>query len=150
MAAFSLALPGCTPDNPAERWALSTDVQGVMASVLDPAADVYWDAVGWIVDEGGTTQIRPETLEDWEAVRNAAVVMAESANLLMLDGRALDQGPWIQLSRDFAMISQRAIRAAEQRDEQAVFDAGAEVYEACTACHASYALETLRPNVRSD
>ena len=44
-----------------------------------------------------------------------------------------------------------AIAAAESHDSQGVFDAGAEVYAVCSACHAAYALQTLRPNdERSD
>ena len=43
-------------------------------------------------------------------------------------------------------VGRTAIEAAETRDKNAVFDAGAEVYYVCTACHATYALDTLRPN----
>ena len=124
------------------------DVQELMATVVEPAAEVYWDAVGWIIDASGTTEIRPGSPEEWEAVRNAAFVIAESGNLLMMEGRAVDQDAWIALSRSLIDTGRRAIEAAEARDEQAVFDMGAEVYYVCTACHATYALETLRPNAR--
>ena len=124
------------------------DVQELMATVLEPAAEVYWDAVGWIIDASGTTEIRPSSPEEWEAVRNAAFVIAESGNLLMMEGRALDQDAWMTLSRSLIDVGRRAIEAAEARDDMAVFDMGAEVYYVCTACHSTYALETLRPNVR--
>jgi hypothetical protein len=45
-------------------------------------------------------------------------------------------------------VGQRAIRAAETRDRTAVFDVGAEVYDACTNCHAKYAVELVRPNAQ--
>ena len=139
---------GCSADAPEGRMTAVADVQELMATVVEPAAEVYWDAVGWIIDASGTTEIRPGSPEEWEAVRNAAFVIAESGNLLMMEGRAVDQDAWIALSRSLIDVGRRAIEAAEARDEMAVFDMGAEVYYVCTACHSTYALETLRPNAR--
>jgi mono/diheme cytochrome c family protein len=72
--------------------------------------------------------------------------VAESGNLLMMDSRAKDRGEWIALSQALVEVAQRAIQAAESKNKTAVFDAGAEVYDACVACHAKYALRTMRPN----
>jgi len=148
-----LALPlgpaACDPasgDRVSTRYDPVTDVQGIMLSVLEPAAETYWDAVGWILDFDGETYVRPQTEEEWEAVLHSAYVVAEAGNLLMMPDRALDAGPWMAHSRDLVEVGRRAIAAAEARDPQAVFDAGAEVYVVCSECHASYALETLRPN----
>lgn len=150
MAALTLLLvAGCGDEEPS-RYVPVADVQELMITVVEPAADAYWDAVGWIIDEGGTTAIRPETPEDWEAVRNAAYTVAESGNLLMMDARAWDEGPWIDHSRTMVEAGRRAIAAAESRDPDAVFDAGAELYQSCTACHAQYATRTLRPSARID
>jgi hypothetical protein len=118
----------------------------LMAHVLEPNAQVYWRAVGWIIDSEGEHQLRPESEEDWLAVENAAFVVAEAGNLLMMDGRALDDGPWMTMSQALIDIGRRAVEVAEERDEQAVFDVGAEMYFVCTQCHATYALETLRPS----
>ena len=119
-----------------------------MASVVEPAADVYWDAVGTIIDEKGTIEIEPQSVEEWDAVRNAAYVVAESGNLLMMPSRAKDAGEWMTLSQQLIETGQRAIKAAEARNKTAVFDVGAEVYDVCTNCHAKYALELQRPNAR--
>jgi hypothetical protein len=43
-------------------------------------------------------------------------------------------------------VGRKAIEAAEARDEMGVFDVGAELYAVCTACHATYEVEVLRPN----
>lgn len=140
----------CAPDA-TDRFVLTADVQQVMVHVLEPAAEQYWDAVGWIEDrEEGLTEIRPTTPEEWEAVVHAGYTVAETGNLLMMEGRAVDQGSWIQMSRDMIQAAERAIEAAEAQNEQAVFDAGAELYYTCTACHATYAVDLLRPNVRRD
>ena len=143
--AASLLLAGCGAGSSPEYVPVA-DVQQLMASVLDPAAEVYWDAVGWIVDFEGTHEIAPSSDEEWEAVRNAAYVIAESGNLLMMEGRALDEGAWMAMSGAMIAVGLRALEAAEARDLIAVFDAGAEVYYACSNCHAVYALETVRPS----
>jgi hypothetical protein len=139
-------LCGCAPEAEAESdFVLVGDVRELMAHVVDPASDVYWDAVGIIVDAEGEHPFFPRSDEEWEAVSNAAFMMAESGNLMMMEGRAPDQGAWITMSQQFVEVSQRALEAADARNLDAVFDMGAEVYYVCTNCHAVYALETLRP-----
>ena len=117
-----------------------------MSSVIEPAAEVYWDAVGTVVDKNGTVEVEPKTDEEWAAVRNSAYVVAEGGNLLMMTGRAKDEVEWMRLSQALVDVGQRAIKAAESKNKAAVFDAGAEVYDACVACHAEYALPVMRPN----
>ena len=141
---------GCAADESDDMYLAVADVPELMGHVLEPAAEVYWDAVGWILDENGTHEIRPSNEEEWEAVVSAAFVVAESGNLLMMDGRSLDDGPWMVMSRALIEVGRRAVEVAEARDEQGVFDVGAEVYMVCTNCHSTYALETLRPNERAD
>jgi hypothetical protein len=137
---------GSPEPTPAPTAQPVADVQQLMNTILEPAAESYWDAVGWILDLKGTTELRPRTPEEWDAVRNAAYVVAESGNLLMMEGRALDRGQWLTLSQGLVDVGKRAIAAAEARDPQAVFTVGGDVYEACTACHARYATQTLRPS----
>lgn len=122
------------------------DVAQLMAGVVEPAAEVYWDAVGVIVDAEGEHQMAPQTEEDWLAVRAAAYTVAESGNLLMLPGYRLDDSAWITMSQALVEVGRRAVEAADARSLDAVFDMGAEVYYVCTNCHATYAVESLRPN----
>ena len=144
LTAMSMLLCGCTPEPP--PYAEVASVQEIMNAVLEPAADVYWDAVGTILDEHGVWEFAPSTPEEWAAVRNAAYVIAESGNLLMMEGRAKDRGPWMAMSRAMVEAGRQALLAAEIEDEAAVFDAGAEVYYVCSACHVQYAPETLNPS----
>ena len=136
---------GCTGEAP-ERPTPVADVQELMISVLEPAAETYWDGVGEVLDEEGVHQFRPLTEEDWTSLRNAAFVLAESGNLLMMDGRARDRGDWMAHSRAMVETGRLALDAVDRRNADAVFDAGAEVYYACRDCHARYATETLRPS----
>jgi hypothetical protein len=124
------------------------DVKTLMDTIMEPAAEVYWDAVGIIVDEKGEHHIEPRTIEEWDAVRNAAYVVAESGNLLMMPTRARDGGEWMDASRLMIEAARKAIRAAEARDKDAVFDVGAEMYDSCTNCHAKYSPDIVRPNAR--
>ncbi len=136
---------GCTGEAP-ERPVPVADVQELMISVLEPAAETYWDGVGEVLDEEGVHQFRPLTEEDWTSLRNAAFVLAESGNLLMMDGRARDRDDWMAHSRTMVETGRLALDAVDRRNAGAVFDAGAEVYYACRDCHARYAIETLRPS----
>ena len=141
-----IALAACAAPADEDRYTAVAEMPELMAHVLEPNAQVYWRAVGWVIDSEGEHELRPETEEDWLAVENAAFVVAEAGNLLMMDGRALDDGPWMTMSQALIDIGRRAVEVAEERDEQAVFDVGAEMYFVCTQCHATYALETLRPS----
>lgn len=147
-AAAALSLGACTPaaDEEAPPYIPLGNVAGLMAGVVEPAAEVYWDAVGVIVDAEGEHQMAPTTDEEWLAVRAAAYTVAESGNLLMMPGYALDEGAWITMSQALVEVGRRAVEAAESRNLDAVFDMGAEVYFVCTNCHATYAAESLRPN----
>lgn len=124
------------------------DVKQLMASVVDPAADVYWAAVGTVIDEKGITEITPTTVDEWDAVRNAAIIVAETGNLLMMSSRAKDGGEWMKHARALVDVGQKAVRAAESHDRTAVFDAGAEVYDVCTSCHVQYSVE--RPETAAE
>ncbi len=124
------------------------DVQTLMQAVVEPAAEVYWDAVGTIDDSTGTTYLAPRTDSAWAAVRHAAVVVGESGNLLLIPPRAVDEAEWRSLARGMTAAAREALAAATARDTARVFDAGATLYESCTACHARYAAGTMRPNTR--
>lgn len=146
--ALAMLVSGCAPEPlPFEEVA---DVKQLMTSVLEPAAEVYWDAVGTIMDLSGTVEIAPSTDEEWQAVRDAAMVIAESGNLLMMPGRVQGGEEWMDFSRAMIDTGRQALTAAEAKDTAAVFDAGGEVYLACSRCHATYAPDTLRPGYARD
>jgi hypothetical protein len=143
LALLSCSCAGATDQPPFDPVA---DVKQLMVSVLEPAAEAYWDAVGSVVDERGTVEFAPGSPEEWDAVRNSAYVIAESGNLLMMGARARDRGDWITLSLAMVEAGRRALAAAQARDTSGVFEAGGVLYDTCTACHAKYAVATLRPS----
>ena len=117
------------------------DVKQLMASVVDPAADVIWGSVGTIVSEKGTEERAPKTDAEWAAVFNSAVVISESGNLLMMGGRAKDNGEWIKHSRDLIDIGSRTMKAAQARDKDAIFTLGGDIYNVCADCHKTYLID---------
>jgi len=149
-ALILLAPLGCADAPEPPPFAAVADSRQLMLSVIEPAAEVYWDAVGVIMDEAGTHHIEPVGVAEWEAVENAAFVLAESGNLLLLEDRAQGRDHWRTMSRAMIEIGRRAVEAARARDPDAVFEAGGEVYLVCTGCHAVYAAETLRPSYDAD
>jgi len=114
------------------------DTKLLMQSVVDPNADVIWDAVKTIDTPKGTEDIRPRNDEQWAAVRNSAVAVAEAGNLLMMVPRAKDGGEWMKRAQEMIDTGERAIRAAEARNAEQLFTVGGDIYDACSKCHRQY------------
>ena len=113
-------------------------VEDVMHDVVYPHAEVVWDSVGTIVTAEGTDEIRPSNEDEWLHVMQSALTLAEAGNLLMMDGRARDTEDWMTYANGLIDASTKVMEAAENRDDQGVFDSGGELYVACTACHERY------------
>jgi len=110
----------------------------LMQSVIDPNADLVWDAVKTIVTRDKTEEIRPRSNDEWIAVRNAAVALTESGNLLMMAPRARDGGEWMKRAQELIDTGEAAIRAADSKNADRLFTVGGDIYEACSNCHRQY------------
>ena len=84
----------------------------LMAAVVDPAADVVWESVSTKIDKTGIHDKSPQTDAEWTAVRNSAVMLAESGNLLMISPRAKDDDRWMKAARGLIETSFTALQAA--------------------------------------
>jgi hypothetical protein len=71
-------------------------------------------------------------------------MLAESANLLMMPGRARDQDKWMKDSKMLLDVGNAAFKAARAKDVEAIKALSDELYNACVQCHADY-----RPNYRT-
>lgn len=146
---LAVALCSCQSETPTSVATLAAngvefqevaDVKQLMNWIMEPNADVLWEAVGTIITMEGEQNLRPETDEQWTAIRDAAAVVAESSNLLLTPGRLQDRGDWVKHAHHLAKVAQEAIAAAEAKDVDALFTAGGDVYLACTECHSQYAI----------
>jgi hypothetical protein len=123
---------------PAIPFQVDLQVKELMNWIMDPNADVVWGAVGTVVTEQGEEKFAPKTDEEWTAVRNSAATVLESGNLLMMSGRARDQGDWMKRIEEMMRRAQEVLQAAEAKDAETLFTAGSDMYLACSACHAQY------------
>lgn len=114
------------------------DTKLLMQSVVDPNADLIWDAVKFIDTKEGSQDIRPRTDAEWTAVRNAAVTVAESGNLLMMVPRAKDGGEWMQRAQEMINAGEEAMKAAEAKNADKLFTVGGDIYDSCSNCHRKY------------
>jgi len=114
------------------------DVKHIMQWVLDPAADHLWDSAGSIITEAGTEELAPTTEEGWLAVQHSAVVVAETANLLLMPSRTKDDEAWREIALGLVSAGLRAKAAAEAKDAEELFEAGAQLYRVCKSCHTIY------------
>jgi hypothetical protein len=126
------------PAEPSPPFMAVASTLELMESVIGHASEEYWGAVSVTVDESGVTEDYPETDEEWEEVWAAGITIAESGNLLMMAPRAVDDGAWMQLSRELVDVGVTAAAAARSKDPEQVFAAGEQVYNVCVACHARY------------
>jgi hypothetical protein len=98
----------------------------------------------------GTEEIAPKTFAEWEALRSAAMTVAESGNLLLMPGRMQEGAEWRELSLALIASGRVALAAAQARDPEAVFEAGGELYTVCNDCHAAFAPEALESGFKLD
>tara|TARA_B100001057_G_C22322554_1_gene746295 strand:- start:88 stop:537 length:450 start_codon:yes stop_codon:yes gene_type:complete len=110
----------------------------MMTSYLEPAADKIWGSAGLIITEDGEVDLRPTTEEGWLNVINAATVVAEGGNLLLINGYSANESDWTAYSKGLTLAALKARQAAESQDADALFDAGGEIYNVCRACHNRY------------
>lgn len=102
-----------------------------MVRIIYPASD----AIFYV------TTRTPTNDSEWAELEGRALMVAESANLLMMPARMRDEGRWMvdaKLMRDAGMA---AFKAAKAKDVGALADLNDALYQSCVTCHLHY-----RPN----
>jgi cytochrome c556 len=147
-------------------------LQDLMRNEVDASADPIWDSVGTISELcKGSEERQPRTDEQWAAVRQHAVVLLESTNLLVIPERKVSAKPFaadgpgvfdssqIQdrldnhraefnaLALGLRPVAERILAAIDARDPVALLVAGEALDAACEACHRAtwYPHEVLPP-----
>ena len=114
------------------------NVKQLMVASVGPCAETVFDSVGTIVSAKGVEEIAPKNDEEWATVRNCALMLAESGNLLMMKGRDKGERRWTDLSRELIETGTAAFKAAEAKNAPALLEAGGRVTEVCDNCHTLY------------
>ena len=122
-----LLASACTQQATKDPFQSVASVLQLHQVMIDPASDVVFKGVE-----------TPAADAAWAAVRNSALILAESGNLLMIAGRAKDTGDWMNDSQALAEDGAAALRATEKKDPDALLAAGDKIVAVCMACHEKY------------
>jgi hypothetical protein len=79
-----------------------------------------------------------KTEKEWQDLRNNAMMLAESANLLMAENRAKDKDRWMKDATLLWEVGNKAFKASKVKDLEALKGLNDELYEACQSCHEHY------------
>ena len=150
-----VALPGSlvsAQTAPVALQKVESNLLQLMRGMLFPASNVVFaaqrDLSRFRADQ--EPAISPNLLTSlfggWEAVENASLVLAESANLLLVPGRACANGnvppierrDWIQFTQALRDAGQAAYKAARTRNQDAMIEVSGTVAASCSACHGVY------------
>jgi hypothetical protein len=123
---------------PAEGQSAQTafaSTREIMDGIVIPYSQAIFDAVAY---ENAKLTRAPRNDDEWHRLYVQALAVAEAGNLLMIDGRAKDQRDWIELAHQMSLKAAAVAKGASLKDVDRVLEAGGELYETCTACHAKY------------
>ena len=151
LAVFGLSLMAQTPSTNAAQE-IHANLNQLMRGVLYPAANVVFFAQdenpGDVKpvpgqDPSMATDPLTSTFGGWQAIENAALALAESANLLLVPGRVCANGApvpmndpawatFVQQVRDAGM---KAYKAAQAKDQDKMIELSETLSAACAGCH---------------
>ena len=138
------------PANPAQQ--VHADLNQLMRGVLYPAANVVFSAQS---DNPGEIKFVPghdpamstdpltSTFGGWTAIENAALALAESANLLTIPGRSCSNGvpvpttdpSWVAFVQQVRNEGMKAYKAAQAKDQQKLIELSETLSASCNGCH---------------
>jgi hypothetical protein len=84
------------------------------------------------------TSRTPKTDAEWADLQAKTLMLAESANLLMMPSRARGREQWIKDSQLMLDAGTAAFRAAKAKDTAALESLSDQLMESCTTCHAHF------------
>jgi hypothetical protein len=97
----------------------------LMVHVIRPTSD----AVFYI------TSRTPSTGEEWTTLQGQTLMLAESANVLMLPAHARGRAQWLADARLMLEAGRKAFVAAKAKDLAALEALNDELYQSCVTCH---------------
>jgi hypothetical protein len=125
----------------------------VMRGILFPNSNILFDAQD--KDPGAPPDPKDPTAAvhafagtygGWEAVENASIALAESANLVALPGRSCANGKPVPLNDPtfqkglaaLREVSMLAYKTAQEKKQDAMLDVADKLTLACATCHEAY------------
>lgn len=74
----------------------------------------------------------------WQDIRVDAAMLAESARLLLVPGRADNDAAWSEYARELAISAELVIDAIDARNFDKLLQASEAIYRPCEECHAQF------------
>jgi len=173
LAAAALACEAPPPPPEAAAgppYAPIVSIEEVMRYMIDPAADALWESVVTEVTDSGVHEVKPESDEDWERLRGAAVTLSEATNLLLMENRrvaaegsvselpgvdlepeqieallAENRQAWTQFVQGLQASGLTILEAIDAQDVDALLVAGDGLDLACENCHQRFWYPDLGP-----
>jgi hypothetical protein len=114
--------------------ALSAAAQSVgtmselMVKIIYPASN----PVFYITTRTPTSEV------EWNELQGQTLMLAESANLLMMPSHARDQNQWMADAKLLREAGAAAFKAAKAKDVAALEALNDQLYQSCTSCHTHY------------
>lgn len=157
--------PAAAPAPSASPIKLTAGIQDIMRDMIDPSADFLWESVSSTETAQGVEEKIPRTDEEWAEVRKHALILAESANLLLMEGRhvaregkeledhgtpgnltaaeseqaiAKDRAAFVGFGQALHDVGVQFLKASEERNTQAIMDAGEVMDQVCEGCHLKF------------
>ena len=151
LSVFALPVPAQEPPASATPQ-VHANLNQLMRGVLYPAANVVFfaqaDDPGAVKpipgnDPGMATDPLTSTFGGWQAVENAALALAESANLLVIPGRTCANGvpvptrdpEWLKFVNEVRDTSMSAYKAAQTKSQDKMIQISETLSTACAGCH---------------
>jgi len=103
-------------------------VRQIMLGIVAPTSDVIFKVPNQA----------PKDEKEWKTVQDSALMLAETGNLLLLPGRAKDNGDWVKFSKALIDRGSKAFKAANAKDAKSLEDIGNDIDDVCETCHAKY------------
>lgn len=124
---------------PAPPFNTDVDVIEIMAHTVDPAARAFWASWGEVYDSEGSHDVSAKTDEEWKKVEDGATMLVLASNTLMLPAyQRKPEADWIKYAKTMSDLAMLGREGADHKDLAAMETIGAQIDEACDACHAAY------------
>jgi hypothetical protein len=133
------ATPGISGPVDGTPYYTALPLKQFMSGVMSHAASEVWKRQGYISDAKGLRSLFPKSAEEWKEAENASLLLAETTNILLIPGRRVNEQPWTDAVAGMRETALKLAASARKKDENAFMEAGAELNEACYACHKRYA-----------
>src|SRR6266853_346748 len=109
--------------SPSESFPPAASVKQLMLDLIHPSSN----DILFAIYRGG-----PRDEKEWAVVRRSAVTLAESGNMLMIRGRARDQGDWMKDAKLLVDVGNSAYKAAQAKDGNALAGLAGAIGASCT------------------